>query len=154
MKWRVAVHHTITYLAKRSCTRHQYCEYWSLSEYYPGSGNILQFRQLSGISGRLPELTNFNTPSIYGRLPKLSNFNDPGISGRLPELSNFDNPGIFGISGRLPKSAENARNRDSRYFRQFWIQFIWGLFRCKIATLNFSMGFNIVAPYMVSATPE
>ena len=25
---------------------------------------------------------------------------------------------------------------------------------CKIATLNFSMGFNIVAPYMVSATPE
>ena len=25
---------------------------------------------------------------------------------------------------------------------------------CKIGTLNFSMGFNIVAPYMVTATPE
>ena len=31
---------------------------------------------------------------------------------------------------------------------------IWDLFMCKNATLNFSMGFNIVAPFMVCATHE
>ncbi len=37
-------------------------------EYYPGSGNFRQFRQLSGISDRLQELSNFNTPGIFGMI--------------------------------------------------------------------------------------
>ena len=33
-------------------------------------------------------------------------------------------------------------------------QSIWSLFMYKIVTLDFSMGFNIVAPFMVCATYE